>query len=81
MLSCILWRRLLMFFYQLHHCLPDAKKDYEENSRAALMVFYGEPGDANGAKPAPHLIDELLCMDGKSKAMWKRLPQPMKLLP
>eukprot|EP00929_Paragymnodinium_shiwhaense_P107333 TRINITY_DN73429_c0_g1_i1.p1 TRINITY_DN73429_c0_g1~~TRINITY_DN73429_c0_g1_i1.p1 ORF type:complete len:403 (+),score=41.13 TRINITY_DN73429_c0_g1_i1:78-1211(+) len=79
LLALGLWKRPPKYFYQLHHNLRDSHKDYEEDSRAALMAFYGDPTD--GAVPAEYSIQGPLYANGGTPAMWKRIPRPTKLLP
>ena len=64
------------FNYMLHHFLPDAPADYAEDTRAALLALYSTVRE--GAAP-PLVRSELLYVDGRSEAMWKRVPQPARL--
>lgn len=66
------------FFYMLHHQLPGAAADYEQDTRAALRAIFGSRSNSASVDAAP-VQSSKLYVGGKSEALWRRLPQPTAL--
>ena len=76
-----------MFFYMLHHNLPQAAEDYGHHNggsstRAALTALYCSPSGPTGEQvpcdPAP-VTSRALYVQGRSEPLWRRMPQPKQL--
>ena len=58
--------------------MPGAADDYGKATRDCFMVLYGDTQDA--AAPPPIKSDRLY-VNGKPEPLYRRSPQPTKLLP
>jgi len=68
-----------IYFYQLHHQMPQAAKQYEDNLYETLWRAYGNtPGNPVDESDA---IDPMgkLYVEGEPVGLWKRMPRPYTL--
>lgn len=67
------------FMYMLHHNLPNAAEDYDENPREALYRIYCGGFAEEDKKRKPEITSNMLYVNGRSEALWKRIPRPTRL--